>query len=207
MVQSLTIISSISLNSLWFSFKVVRFWYIFHYALTDLLTLLMWVILYKILTPYTTLKREFSTCLLHVAFVALLSSFGQGTGIVEASPPWNCKLFFVIVLLRLYWNQSQLDKGVFLSNYLLLISLTIWMMATLFIFPSSFLSCDSKFLSMQIATIFSCLFVVVVSIDNGSYCDWISMRFSGISWVEMVCYHLEQIAVCLRTVDEMKVWV
>lgn len=132
MVQRLTIISSISLNSLWFSFKVVLFWYIFHYALTDLLTLLTWVILYKILTPHMTLKREFSTCLLHVAFVALLSSFGQGTGIVEASPAWNCKLFFVIVLLRLYWNQPQLDKGVFLSNYLLLISLTIWIVVTLF---------------------------------------------------------------------------
>lgn len=73
-------------------------------------------------------------------------------------------------------------------------------------FPLSFLRWDSKFVPMLIATVFSCLFVVV-SIDNGSYCDWVSMKFSGISWVEMVCYHLEHISVYLRTVDEMKVWV
>lgn len=33
------------------------------------------------------------------------------------------------------------------------------------------------------------------------------MKFSGISRVEVVCYHLEHIAVYLRTVDVMKVWV
>lgn len=97
-------------------------------------------------------------------------------------------MFFVIVLLRLYWNQSQLDKGVFLSNYFLLMSLTIWVMVTLFIFPLSFLRCDSKFVPVLIATIFSFCLLVVVSIDNDSYCDWVSMKFSGMSASGMLSF-------------------